>query len=179
VKQLIPTASVPSHLVSIAEKRTKQALEIGKRKLNIEIPFEGVQFFHKSATAGFVMPMKNNVVYLNRDLLESNIPHFVDNTIPHEVAHLFAFAVAMKQKRLEPAHGKTWKKVMRNVYGLEPEVFHKLDTSISPTGRKKYKYICRCQKHLVGSRVHNRIETGSIYKCRYCKTDLTFLSKID
>lgn len=180
MSNLIQPHLVPSSIQEFAEYNVKKALAIGAEKLNIHIPFEGVRFFQKSKTAGYVFPMSNSIVYLNLELLKQNQEDFEKDTIPHEVAHLFARKFQIKNNLTpEGAHGKTWKMVMKKVYGLEPTRCHHMDTT--GVGRKvsKYRYICRCKKHEISCRIHNRIKSGKIYACRKCKSSLTFLYKCD
>lgn len=172
---------VPDEIKKFAEENIKRALSIGNRKLNITIPFEGVQFFKKSRTAGYVYPMIDNVVYLNLELLKQNMDHFANDTIPHEVAHLFASKLKIKKNLPEDgAHGKTWKMVMRKVYGLKPTRCHSLDTTGVGKYVAQFRYICNCKKHDFSSIRHNKVQKGErMYRCNECKSTLTFLSKID
>jgi SprT protein len=166
---------VPKDIREFAEKNIKKALLVGASKLNIALEFEGVEFFKKSTTAGYVTPSKGNLVYLNLDLLKRNPNHFEKDTIPHEVAHLFASKI---QPRGEGCHGLTWKRVMKNVYGLDPIRCHSLDTNGIGKRVNKFKYICNCRKHIVGSVRHNKIQSGKAsYRCASCLKTLTFLSK--
>ena len=47
----------------------------------------------------------------------------LENTLPHELAHLIDFKVNLKtyaeMKRI-PQHGYAWKYIMKNVFGAEP-----------------------------------------------------------
>lgn len=180
MKTLLPLDAVPRNIVDATETCLIKSLEKGKAALNIEIPFEGVRFFHKSSTAGYVVPAKSNIVYLNYDFVKNNLGYFLQQTIPHEVAHLFARAIQVKKRKLEGPHGRTWKSIMRNVYGIEPERTHDLDPIQSPSSRKKHKYICNCMKHLLTDACHRKVQNGTKnYRCVKCKGSLTYLSKID
>jgi SprT protein len=177
MSNIVSPQLVPRNVTEFAEENVKKTLFIGASTLNIVIPFEGVKFFNKSTTAGYVLPSKGNLVYLNLELLKRNPDHFAKDTIPHEVAHLFANKLKAKG---EGHHGATWKMVMRLVYGLEPIRCHNLDTKGVGKKTNKFKYICNCRKHLLGSVRHNKIQSGkSSYRCCSCKSSLTFLSKAD
>jgi len=181
MSNLVSPQLVPLELKQFAEENVKKALSIGASKLNIMLPFEGVQFFKKSRTAGYVMPTRGNIVYLNLELLKQNREHFANDTIPHEVAHLFADKLKIKKNLpTEGAHGKTWKMVMRKVYGLQPIRCHSLDTTGVGKKVSKYRYICNCMKHSVSAISHKKIQAGErSYRCGKCYKTLTFLSKID
>lgn len=168
---------IPRHIRDFAEKNVKKAFDTASTKLKVRLAFEGIRFFKKSTTAGYVIPSENNLVYLNLDLLQKNPDHFEKDTIPHEVAHLFARKIQLTN---EGHHGRTWKFVMKNVYGLEPIRCHSLDTQGVGRKTKKFKYICSCKKHIIGSVRHNKIKSGkSSYRCASCLKTLTFLSKCD
>jgi len=180
MSNLVSPQLVPSDIMEFAEHNVKKALAIGASKLNINIPFEGVKFFKKSRTAGYVMPMQSSVVYLNLELVKQNRHHFENDTIPHEVAHLFARKFQIHNNLgIEGAHGRTWKMVMRRVYGLQPTRCHSLDTAGIGKNVKQFKYICSCTKHSLGQVRHNKIQKGVKYNCKKCKKHLVFLSECD
>ena len=181
MSNLVSPQLVPSEIMAFAENNVKKALAVGASKLNINIPFEGVQFFKKSRTAGYVKPMQGSVVYLNLELVKQNRQHFEKDTIPHEVAHLFArkFQV-VNNLPVENSHGKTWKMVMRRVYGLQPTRCHSLDTAGIGKYVSSFRYICNCKKHEFTAIRHNKVQSGKQhYRCGSCHSRLTFLSKID
>lgn len=176
MSNLVSPQLVPQDIRQFAEENVKKALAIGASKLNINIPFEGVQFFKKSRTAGYVKPMQSSVVYLNLELVKRNLHHFEKDTIPHEVAHLFARKLQIHNNlSIEGAHGRTWKMVMKKVYGLQPVRCHSLNTDGIGKSVKKYKYVCSCKKHEIGQVRHNKIQKGTKYICKNCKKHLVFL----
>jgi SprT protein len=177
MSNIIPPQLVPPDVKVFAESNVKKALDIGFSKLKVNIPFEGVKFFKKSRAAGYVVPSQNNVVYLNLELLKRNMEHFERDTIPHEVAHLLAHRLNNNPR--EGHHGKTWKTIMSNVFGVDPCRCHSLDTTGVGRKTKKFKYICACKKHLLSLQAHKKIENQSyIFRCRDCKKTLTFLSEL-
>jgi SprT protein len=176
VRNILPNHAIPLNLIEEAEKNVKKNLEKANATLSMNLRFEGVKFFSRSKMAGYVIPSRDNIVYLNLDLFKANFPQFVKDTIPHEVAHLFAYSLV---GRSEGHHGATWKSVMRNVFRIAPNRTHSFDLSVVDLPKSQYKYICVCQKHFIGTRIHNQIQQGRVYKCRNCKKDLTFLAKND
>ncbi len=177
MRATLPNHAVPSNLIEEAEKNVKKNIDIGNQTLSMNLSFEGVCFFTGNKMAGYVIPARGNIVYLNIELFKANFHHFVKDTIPHEVAHLFSYALS--NDRSEGHHGRTWKSVMRNVFRIKPNRTHSLDLSVVSLPKSQYKYICTCQKHFVGEVIHSKIQKGKVYKCRACKKDLTFLSKND
>lgn len=164
---------VPRDIKTFAEENVKKSFSIACAKLKMNLSFHGVSFFQRSTTAGYVIPRRDNVVYLNLELLKRNKDFFEKDTIPHEVAHLFADKIATFAER---PHGKTWKKIMKNVFGIEPKRCHSLNTEGVGKRVKKYKYICKCQKHEMSSVAHKKMQAKkATYRCRKCYSTLTYL----
>lgn len=175
----MPTIIPPSEIKAAAERRVMECLEIAKLKAGISLKYDGVIFFDNSRAAGYVYPTRSNVVYLNLPLMMRNEKDFLEDTIPHEVAHLVARAIQVKSGRVEGAHGKTWKAVMSRVYGLNPVRCHSYEVSGIGRKTKTYKYICSCKKFEVGSVRHNKMMKGAKYTCKLCKKHLVFLCEND
>lgn len=77
----------------------------------------------------------------NRKLLIDNEQDFMQDTIPHEVAHIvqrwkYGYAVA--------SHGNEWKKIMVEVFRIPPKRCHKLDVSKVLRKTREYRYTCNC-----------------------------------
>jgi predicted SprT family Zn-dependent metalloprotease len=164
-----------------AENRTRECFDIARAKLR-NLPnlpsYKGISLFRGSKTAGYVIPSKSSLVYLNRDLLINNEDNFLKTIIPHEVAHVFADYLNDRRKVIQGAHGQTWKNVMQNIFHLKPIRCHNMDTDGLGRSTKKYKYICSCRKIEVGIRVHSKISCGHRYNCKKCKKELVFLSEV-
>lgn len=118
-----------------------------------------------------------NRIRLNPQMLINHESEFIDQTVPHEVAHLLAFQVY--GSRIKP-HGSHWKKTML-VLGVEPTRCHNYDLSKVDVRRKtKYHYACGCpnRNHIVSSVLHNRMIDGRVYRCTSCKTPLRMVQTI-
>jgi SprT protein len=171
----------PRTTIEKALERTRECFDIASAKLSHlgQLPrYEGIQLFKKSRTAGYVIPSKSNIVYLNQELLLQNEQNFLSTIIPHEVAHLFADRLNDKRGITEGPHGNAWKFVMRNVFKLAPIRCHNMQTDGIGKKIKKYRYICSCQKIDVGPKVHNKISCGAKYTCKKCKKSLVFLNDL-
>lgn len=114
----------------------KQAEKFFERKFDRPI---SVHYDIKNRVGGLAYPGQNRLRY-NLILLVENEKDYLENTVPHEVAHLITkmqFPIPPGKKRLMP-HGKEWKSVMKDVFNLKPEVKHYYDcSSIEVTARKK------------------------------------------
>ena len=112
---------------------------------------------------------RENKIRFNRQLLEKYTTEFVDQTVPHEFAHLVAYQKF--GRRIRP-HGAEWKKVME-AFGVDPARTHNFD--VSPTRRlKRFHYRCHCpgSDYQLSSIRHNRILRGRVYLCRKCGSAL-------
>ena len=108
---------------------------------------------------------RENKIRFNRQLLEKYAGEFVDQTVPHEFAHLVAYQKF--GRRIRP-HGMEWKRVME-AFGVDPARTHSFN--VAPTRRlKRFHYRCHCpgSDYQLSSIRHNRVQRGGIYLCRKC-----------
>ena len=98
----------------------------------------------------------------NPVLLADNEAEFMAEIVPHEVAHLIAFACYGKVR----PHGREWQHIMQSVFKLTPRTRHRLDTTkVSPT----FGYQCACRSHQLTLRRHNKImRAQQRYLCLHC-----------
>lgn len=118
------------------------------------------------------------LVKLNSILLTENVEDMIDNTVPHEVAHLITYAVY--GIKVQP-HGREWESVM-DLFGCKPERCHNYDTTRSKVykrPRKKYIYICACEvdgkykEWELGAKRHKKQQlVPETYYCRSCRAFL-------
>lgn len=124
----------------------------------------------------------------NPILAAENAEDFIKQVVPHEVAHWIDKAVYGYQytqgrngKRRRISHGRTWKGIMVNVYGLDPDRCHSYDVASVKTRTrivvKAFKYSCRCGTifNLTAVR-HNKIVKGTTYHCTKCRGNLFLVS---
>lgn len=108
--------------------------------------------------------LRFNLTALNVD---GGWKHLLEETVPHEVAHLVQYAIGPKDRKTNPPHGKIWKGVMRQ-FGHKPEVYHSIDLPPARV-RRTFEYLCGCKTHTISSVIHNRIKKGNSYRCRDCR----------
>ncbi len=102
-------------------------------------------------------------IRLNVEGLEKFEDEIINQTLPHELAHLY---VDHHYKRRTRPHGKEWQQAMIKM-GLEPKRCHSL--ALTPSRKtQRFAYGCRCTTHIVGVVRHNRIRRGVRYHCRDC-----------
>ena len=114
-----------------------------------------------------------NRLRFNLELLRKYGNDFVEQTVPHEFAHLVSYRKF--GRRIKP-HGIEWKSVMIEL-GASPSRTHRFESS--PARRlKRFQYQCNCEgsSYELTSVRHNRIQRGHTYICRKCRAAL-FLKK--
>jgi len=167
--------------------RMDQAMQYYARSLDVP----EVKFHRNVTRAGQAYGRGNwvefNIGYLMSDRLEDRID-MIEETIPHEVAHIIVYQLWSKAK----PHGEEWQKVMRTVFRIEPQRTHGYcERSAKQTVRRQrqWTYACDCDSpfSFVNTTKKNRIESmhrlcdehGSSagYKCRKCKARIRLIGE--
>lgn len=132
-------------------------------------PTPTVSYEVKGLKAG-VAYLQQNEIRLNPVLLSENGSAFVQQVVPHELAHLLVY---QQFGRVAP-HGKEWKMVMETVLGVPAHTYHCFDTT-SVQG-ERFQYRCACQTHALSLRRHQAItQHRRQYLCRQCKQVLVWV----
>lgn len=143
----------------------EQAFQKAEQVFGRKFERAGIRFDIRgdSGKAGTAQVMPCRTIRLNPRLYRQNPSHIVNDTCPHEVAHLVAFDLYGREGW---GHGPRWKNVMRAL-GQKPERCHNLVTT---SLYSKPIYECgNCKKQVVASRaVHNRIK-NNLCRLRNCK----------
>lgn len=95
------------------------------------------------ACGGRFYPGSRNYAF-NIKLAVQNPDEYYDQIVPHEVAHHIQSILFPKSLQKLGGHGKEWKSIMRNVFGLSPDRYHQLDTTdvkIAPDLAGDYHYV--------------------------------------
>ncbi len=104
-----------------------------------------------------------NEIRLNPVLLLENQQEFIDEVVPHELAHLLVW---QHFGRVAP-HGKEWKWMMESVLGVPARRTHRFE--LDSVRQNTFPYRCRCQQHQLTVRRHNRVVRGeATYRCVRC-----------
>ena len=163
--------SVPSlpALMREANRRTLAQLDQARRHFGVHIPAPEVRFDLRGKAAGQVRLAPGLVwqVRYNAALLTREPDAFLAQTIPHEVAHLIAFA--LYGRGIQP-HGNEWQGIMRHL-GAEPRRCHSFAVDDLPTRRlRRFDYHCACRTHQLTSTRHYRAQAGQTYYCVSCRS---------
>lgn len=136
-----------------------------------------ILFDLKGATAGQLITRtitRSKKVYqirLNHRLMKDNMTFFLDQVLPHEIAHMVVDRVY--GARVKP-HGIEWQSVMRQCFRVDPARCHSLEVEPARQHRRDYIYRCDCQQHEFTARRHKNAQKGSQYICRTCGSELMY-----
>lgn len=119
----------------------------------------------KGKAAGTAHLQKNELRF-NAYMFHQNQEKFLNEVVPHEVAHLLVYH--LYGGRVKP-HGKEWQFIMREVFHRPAARTHNFDV---PEAKQLFPYRCQCQVHQLTIRRHNKIKQGTQYLCRQCKGTL-------
>jgi SprT protein len=170
-----PETSLP--ITTQVRNRVEECFVTAEKFYNQKLPRCTINFELTGTKAGTANYGKK-LLRFNRKLLVDNPEHFFKDTIPHEVAHIVDIHFNYKQGW--SAHGRSWQKVMIEVFRIPPKRCHNLDTSKVKRKTKQFIYLCGCpgRKHPCGQIRHNKIKKNAAqYKCKYCLQTITFEGK--
>lgn len=175
---MVAKAMVSKQLRDQANAKVRWCMDLIKKHYNDpHIVCGDIVWDVRGRNGGYYMP-GTSVIHLNPILFNENVDDYLENTIPHEVAHLVHYfrdgdnatyrrsmrAFGIRQKR--DIHGPGWKAVMR-VFGIRnPARCHSYDVSNSQVRVKnKFHYKCSsCGKdYFIGPKSHKNILAGVKY----------------
>jgi SprT protein len=134
-------------------------------KLNYTDDLPVVVFDLKGRTAGQAI-LNRNKIRLNVELLHTHVDRMLNQTLPHEFAHIVAY-----KEHGDNGHGYYWKWTMIRL-GLVPDRTHDMPVTAA-RHTKKYTYYCKCGPQQIGSTRHKRVLQGkSRYGCKVCGATL-------
>jgi SprT protein len=158
-------------LMPETERRTLSLLDQARQHYRAAIPAPQVRFDLRGQAAGQVRQGPGRVwqIRYNRLLLAREPHAFLAQTVPHECAHLVAFALFGRAIR---PHGPEWQDVMRH-FGAEPRRCHDFAVDDLRVRRlRRFDYHCVCRTHQLTSTRHRRAQAGQTYFCVACRGPL-------
>ncbi|MGO2498217.1 MAG: SprT family zinc-dependent metalloprotease [Vibrio litoralis] len=157
---------VPQDLIHQLESSLQVYLKKAELALECTFPTPELSFQVRGKVAGKAY-LQQWQIRLNPTLLIENQQAFVEQVIPHELAHLITYH---QFGRVKP-HGKEWRYVMTNIFRCPPETYHAFD--ISSVQGETFTYQCQCQTHQLSIRRHNKVKRQQTrYHCSLCGTQL-------
>ncbi|WP_191603251.1 SprT family zinc-dependent metalloprotease [Marinomonas algicola] len=140
-------------------------LQLAEEYFEKRFDFPTFNFKQRGKAAGTAHLSKNEI-RLNYFMYQQDPDAFLNEVVPHELAHLVAYS--LYGAKISP-HGAEWQRVMINAMACIPRRTHNFDT---PKPAKLFDYYCRCQQHQLTIRRHNKITKGTVYLCRKCREPL-------
>ncbi|UNH38150.1 SprT family zinc-dependent metalloprotease [Moellerella wisconsensis] len=164
---------VPLTLQLSAMRLLREKLALASNKLEKTFTEPTLNYRQRGTTAGSAY-LAEWQIRLNPVLLIENGEAFIQEVIPHELAHLLVYR-CFGRVGITP-HGKEWQWMMQEVLEVTPQRTHKF--SVESVKSQGFMYHCRCpQPHELSLRRHNKVQRGtSQYLCRKCKEPLSWLA---
>lgn len=152
------------------QRKLKQKLALANSFFNKEFDEPTISYNVRGAKAG-VAYLERNEVRFNPVLLQENRAEFIENVVPHELAHILVY---QQFGKVQP-HGREWKAMMEKVLGVPAETYHRFELD---SVRETFEYRCGCQTHSLTIRRHKTVqEKGRSYICRKCGQKLQYSGK--
>lgn len=157
---------IPIALQQAAMRSLRENLQKASLRLERDFPEPALVYQQRGTSAGTAW-LQNWEIRLNPVLLMENQQAFIDEVIPHELAHLLVWKAF---GRVAP-HGKEWKWMMESVLGVPARRTHQFATA--SVRSRAFPYFCSCQQHQLSVRRHNRVLRGETqYRCVHCGATL-------
>lgn len=172
---LNPVSTQPD-LTQILIQQVDACLQKAGRHFNRTFQCDQVRLDIRGATAGQYRHQRRGRSLLapelrfNPVLLQRYQSLYLDEVVPHECAHLVAYALFGLNIR---PHGPEWQSIMREVYEREPTVKHNYEVDRRPRTQIEYRCACPERSHHLSMIRHNKIRRGQMrYVCRECRSEL-------
>nr|WP_086984549.1 SprT family zinc-dependent metalloprotease [Vibrio aphrogenes] len=161
------TTTIPPHIQHNIQRSLITHLTKAQQALGCSFSMPEILYNVRGKVAGKAY-LRQWQIRLNPTLLLENEQAFVQEVVPHELAHLVVYH---QFGRVKP-HGKEWQYVMGHIFNLTPTTRHNFD--ISSVQGQTFPYWCQCREHQLSIRRHNKVlRRQTQYHCTICGTPLT------
>ena len=134
--------------------------------LALPYPFVHYDIKHKPA-AGECTPVLARVGF-NPWLVPHYVQAYLQDTVPHEIAHYFEFHIN-KEHTTNP-HNATWYQIMSVLGATSPSDCHTYNLNHVPTLHSTFVYRCPCKTWRIQTITHKKISRGAEYRCDTCNS---------
>lgn len=114
-------SDLPPFVLEAVEKKVTECYEKANAFFSRKFPRCAIQYGVNGGHAGYAN-YTQNLIKLNSELLLRNYQDMLEDTVPHEVAHLITRQVFGNSVK---SHGNEWRTVMMAVFGIQPSRCHK------------------------------------------------------
>lgn len=161
------------------ETAVRQAEKQARDYYRLDLPDASIDLSLRGRCAGQARVDRSGKTCLriNKQLLAENLDDYLNNTIPHEVAHLIVNWQSRNKRQRPRPHGPEWRAVMQNCFNLSPKRCHSYQTTPARIVPRPFLYSCNCREHHLTSIMHNRISRSYQALCKACKTPVKFVAQ--
>ncbi|YCH29919.1 SprT family zinc-dependent metalloprotease [Erwinia sp. D4-22] len=153
---------LPGALQQAVMRALRDKLQLANQRLARNYPEPQLVYQQRGTAAGTAW-LQSWEIRLNPVLLLENQQAFIEEVVPHELAHLLVWR---HFGRVAP-HGKEWKWMMETILEVPARRTHQFE--VASVRGKSWPYRCRCQQHYLTVRRHNRVVRGETeYRCVQC-----------
>jgi SprT protein len=168
--------SSQTELADLLMRQVEACLQQAEQYFNRRFQCDQIRIDIRGATAGQYRHQRRGralhapELRFNPVLLQRYQSLYIEEVVPHECAHLVAYALYGLNIR---PHGPEWQAIMRSIYGREPRVRHTYEVDRSPRAQIEYRCACPERRHQLSMIRHNKIRRGQMrYVCRECRSEL-------
>ena len=167
-----------SYLLKVADSCLDTLTQKAAIELNMKIVKPSLCLSQRGKIAGSALLQKYHI-RLNAILFWQNQSAFIEDVIPHELAHLIVYerySTGFRNKvrnglgksAVKP-HGKEWQSIMKGVFKRPAHVTHAFE--VKDVMQATFEYECHCDQPVLLSLIrHNKvIRNKQSYRCRKCK----------
>jgi len=174
------TTVSPEIIKRIEDKILETLLVLQKRYPSANLDIPTWKWNPMGRTAGRAHYL-GNLVELNPDFINNHLDELINQTLPHEIAHLVSVKVYGLQ--LGRGHGRFWKSVMYALSPLDVEVRRCHDYSLEGVSKirpRPYEYVCHCKDKTFSltANIHGKIQRGQKRFCTRCKATIILKSTL-
>lgn len=165
-----------SQFIQLITDTVLHYINIGNSMFEHKVRSIDIKLDLKGSSAGLALThlhSNNHIIRLNAALMENNLTQFIDEVIPHEVAHIFAESNNPLKFKKKAGHGNFWKLIMKAFGIANPTRCH--DMIVEQPMRKvvtKYTASCECKIHTITSHRRTKMINGTNYSCTLCNARL-------